>query len=146
MSKPSFSPRSLRSAAQGFTLIELMIVVIVVGILAAVAYPNYSEHVRKSRRAAAKAEMVEYAQRAERHHTLNNSYASFTFSETNSTKINSPREGGATMYAVTIVPTATAYTITAVPQGKQAKDKCGTLTLNQAGVKTPANSGSLTCW
>lgn len=146
MNPPSISSRPRRSAARGFTLIELMVVVIVVGILAAVAYPNYTEHVRKSRRAAAKAELVEYAQRAERHHTLNNNYASFTFGETNSTKINSPREGTTAMYAVTIVPTASTYTITAVPQGNQAKDKCGTLTINQAGVKTPSNTSSLTCW
>ncbi|MDW7601742.1 prepilin-type N-terminal cleavage/methylation domain-containing protein, partial [Stenotrophomonas maltophilia] len=56
--------------ARGFTLIELMIVVAVVAILAAIAYPSYSEHVRKSRRAQAKADLVEYAQLAERFHTV----------------------------------------------------------------------------
>lgn len=38
---------------QGFTLIELMIVVAVVALLAAVALPSYQSYIRKSRRADA---------------------------------------------------------------------------------------------
>lgn len=34
---------------QGFTLIELMIVIVVIGILAAIAIPNYNDYVTKSR-------------------------------------------------------------------------------------------------
>ncbi|MBT2766553.1 type IV pilin protein [Stenotrophomonas sp. ISL-67] len=130
----------------GFTLIELMITVAVVAIISAIAYPSYTNQVRKSKRAAAKAELVEYAQRAERQHTLNNSYAGFSFVENNSTTIASPRDGSREMYQVTIVPAANTFTITAVPQGDQAKDPCGTLSVNQAGVKTPANTGALECW
>jgi type IV pilus assembly protein PilE len=46
-------PRSLRRAARGFTLIELMIVVVVVAVLSMVALPAYMDSVRKSRRADA---------------------------------------------------------------------------------------------
>ncbi|MFG3447592.1 MULTISPECIES: type IV pilin protein [unclassified Stenotrophomonas] len=130
----------------GFTLIELMITVAVIAIISAIAYPSYNTQVRKSKRAAAKAEMVEYAQRAERQHTLNNSYAGFRFLENNSTTIASPRDGSAVRYQITIAPAANTFTITAVPQGDQARDPCGTLTVNQAGVKTPANTSALECW
>ncbi|KAB7764069.1 type IV pilin protein [Xanthomonas maliensis] len=134
-----------RAGANGFTLIELMIVVAVVGILAAVAYPSYSDHIRKSRRAQAKADLVEYSQLLERSHTTNNTYANFKFGN-GSTTIQSPREGGTAQYNITLATSQSTFTLTATPQGGQAKDRCGTLTLNQAGVKTPSATTTSGCW
>lgn len=139
------SSLTTRAHSAGFTLIELMVVVAIVAILAAVAYPSYTEHVRSSKRALAKAEMVEYAQRAERHHTINNSYVGFKFSETGTTTVNSPRTGTAS-YTVTVTPAASTFVITAAPTGAQARDKCGTLTINQANQKTPGTVSGVTCW
>lgn len=129
-------------AARGFTLIELMIVVAVVAILAAVAFPSYQEHVRKSRRAQAKADLIELAQVLERHHTVQNSYAGLTLPFT-----RSPRDG-TSQYAISFDgnASASAFKLQAVPAGAQEKDKCGTLTLDQAGRKTPAESTVSGCW
>lgn len=132
--------RSGRHAA-GFTLIELMIVVAVVAILAAIAYPNYQDQVRSARRGQAKADLVEYAQMAERFHTVNETYVGFVLP----TAV-SPREGGTARYALALsTQTATTFVVAATAQGDQANDMCGNLSLSQAGVKT--SGGALAeCW
>lgn len=127
----------------GFTLIELMIVVAIVAILAAIAYPSYQEHVRKTRRAQARVDMMETVQRLERFYSARNTYAGFT-----PTTISSPPTGTA-FYTLTVAGplSATAFTISAAPQAGQATDKCGTLTINQAGAKgQKAGMTTAQCW
>ncbi len=135
------------ASVRGFTLMELMIVVAVVAILAAIAYPSYQDQIRKSRRAQAKADLVEYAGLAERFHTTNNTYVGFALPST-----VSPREAGAAArYNLAIASAAgslaTTFTITATPIAPQDADRCGILSLNQAGVKTETGAATLAeCW
>ncbi|MEP6908424.1 MAG: type IV pilin protein [Pseudoxanthomonas sp.] len=133
-----------RYQSMGFTLIELMIVVAVIAILAAVAFPSYQDAIRKSRRGQVKADMVEYAALAERWRTINNTYAGFALPVG-----QSPREVGApARYNLTpnaAFADANTFTITATPTTGQDLDRCGTLSINQAGVKTSAAAVS-ECW
>lgn len=134
----------IRSDA-GFTLIELAIVVGIVAILASIAYPTYQDSVRKSRRAQVQAEMVEYAQAAERSHTINNTYAQFKLTEEQ--KRSPQGSTGNAYYTVAVNGNASTFTLTATPQLGQAEDECGILTLNQAGTKGAGSTNSAaSCW
>jgi type IV pilus assembly protein PilE len=134
--------------AQGFTLIELMVVVAIVAILAAIAYPSYEDSIRKSRRGQAQADLVELATQAERFHTVNNTYVGFWDSLPAERKV-SPREGDEVSYELDMEEVSSStFTLVADPKGRQLKDtRCLEMTLDQAGQKTESGSGQLTdCW
>ncbi|MEO7917201.1 MAG: type IV pilin protein [Dokdonella sp.] len=132
-------PRDI-GPVRGFTLIELMITVAVIAVLAAIAFPSYQDQVRKSRRGDAKALMMDLTQQFERRFTTDRTYLNATALCGQS--VPSPTTGTA-RYLLTPVCTASTYAITATPQGTQASDPCGTMTVNQFGARTPTTAG---CW
>lgn len=128
------------SAKYGFTLIELMIVLAIIAIIAAIAYPSYIESVNKGKRAEAKAALGGVAQELERCFTEHNSYR-----DDDCPSGTRDTENG--NYTVTIDATNdTEYTLTASPRG-WTDDKCGDLTLDEAGEKGKTGSADLDyCW
>ena len=128
----------ISSSSQGFTLIEIMIVLAILAIILAIAYPAYTEQVRKARRADAVSSLTQQAQLLERCFTR--------FSAYNNAGCIDP-EGASVdgFYAITVVRTATSFTLTATPNGSQSADRCGTYTLDYLGNKTPAPGGAR-CW
>lgn len=125
--------------SQGFSLVELMIVLVIVAILAGVAYPSYQESVRKTRRADAKEALTRAASMQERHFFTNNQY-------TTSTADIGGAESTEGYYSVTVLGNSVScdsngvtypcFTMVATAMGPQAKDKaCGQFSVDHTGRK-----------
>ena len=66
-----------RSLEQGFTLIELMIVVVIVAIFAAIAIPSYQTYIRRAQASQAQQEVQRLASELARWKSRNFSYQGF---------------------------------------------------------------------
>ena len=128
---------------RGFTLIELLITVAVVAILAAVAMPSYREHVRKSKRAEAQSYLMAVAARQQQFLVDTRAFAATL----TAVGVPVPSNVAATYdLAIAVVdgPPPT-FSITAAPKAgtDQTQERCGTLSINQAGAKGAALPS---CW
>jgi len=142
---------------RGLTLVELMIVVAVMAIIATVAYPLYTAQVQKSRRADAKVALESLALAEERFYTIFGRYGSVAQLDdpdgngnnndsligSTLTNLDRDNDGNPDNYAVAVVATTTAFTVTATAQGAQSDDTgCASFTIDQIGNK----GGGANCW
>lgn len=142
---------SPKAASRGFTLVEIMSVLAITAILATIAYPSYQDSVRKSRRADAKATLLELSQFMERNYTTANRYdqdsAGYPINTAALPFRESPKEGSTKYYDLMLDAVSNnTFTLHAVPKGDQTRDRCKTLTLNQAGAKNTLPAGLGDCW
>lgn len=143
----------MKRRTRGFTLIELMIVVAIIAVLAAIAVPWWGRYTYRARRADGQKLLMHVAQVEERFYTLYNHYPLTASSLGYNT--NSPvSEGG--YYTISLaLPSASStgqgYVATATPQGAQAKDVCGAISIDNSGQKLPAPTDTAknsngSCW
>ena len=158
----------------GFTLIELMIVVAIVGIIAAVDYPSYTTQMQKTRRSDAMAMLTSAAANQERILVKSGTYtsaesqlnASGAVSENGFYSFHAvlPTETAAQRTVTYTSPTSATATVTlscpgarcfvlaAVAQGGQANDtQCAILTLDSTSrtrsYDKDGNANAIgTCW
>ncbi len=137
------------SQEQGFTLIEILIVIAIMGVLASIALPAYQNSVLRSGRTEGKSTLMQVASDQERFYSSNNSYSINAQPLANPVVATRTSDNGLYVITVAAAPCnaiATCFTATATPQGGQTDDSCTTITLTNTGARGATGDIAANCW
>lgn len=122
---------------QGFSLIEVMVVVAIMGLLASIAVPGYQDYIKSGNAAEAPANLANCRVQAEQFYQDNFTYVGF---------VCNPSDAKYFDYSIDN-QSATTYTLKAT--GKSAQNMGNfSFTVNQDNAKTSSYDGTTgaTCW
>jgi type IV pilus assembly protein PilE len=137
-----------KNQQQGFTLIELMVVVAIVGILAAIAFPSYIDHVRKGRRNDGMNALLDAAGKMEIVRARKGSYTTDRDEANISTESLEGYYGNLTIVDPTDdCPISSCYLLEITGQNGQDEDRVTAYRLSSTGAKNRNEEGSwVTGW
>jgi type IV pilus assembly protein PilE len=142
--------------SEGFTLVELVIVVFIVALLLSIGLPAYQKQLITMRRSVAGAELREVRIRQEQYfldyknypESLKEiGYPASPYAIDSEGDAVAPMDGNR-IYLINLSTHRLAYTLLAVPQFGQINDRmCGTLSLKSSGIKLQTGTGTTEdCW
>lgn len=117
---------------QGFTLIEVMIVVAIIAILVAIALPSYQSYVKKTKRGDMMVQLQNIASQIQ-----SQKLAKGSFANVDTTSLIGDYPKGNALYTVSISPDplTSEWELTATPKAGKQMAGDGNLTLNATGKK-----------
>ena len=118
----------------GFTLIELMIVVAIIAIIMAIALPSYNQYKKRVNRADVQVEMMNIAQRLESHKLANYKYPITTITSFYGGNVF-PQTGTALFTLAFTTSNANTWVMTATPISTSSQAGDGIICLNDQGQK-----------
>lgn len=130
---------------QGFTLVEIMIVVAIIGVLAAIAFPSYQRYVIKTKRVDMMSEMQNIATQIESRKLAQGTYSNNLITGLGG---NFPRQGPA-LYTISFTPNplTSEWRIIATPNPNSQMANDGILSLNYQNNKCRGSvCGTGTAW
>ena len=128
--------------ANGFTFVEMVIVVAIIGILMAIMVPSYQNYVRKTKRVDAQAKLVELAGELQQykavHHTFTPQNTAITLADLGHAvngggAISIPKDGTSTYRISLQNVTQNSWLLVAMTENSQKGD--GTLGLDSEGMR-----------
>ena len=147
-----------KNGNNGFTFVEIMIVIVIIGILASIAYPLYNQYVIRTKRTDVMSEMLQIAQRLQTYKSINGTFNNANLGTIYGSALDAdnsivlPKQGNG-LYKLYFVnsnenvlsnSTGNGWILKAVPLPTQSQVGDGVICLNNQGEKSWAK-GINTC-